>query len=202
MYFFSASVYYWPAWETINTNQICVPCAEDIIDGDFFKDSCRLCFTYYGANILSISCTKLVISCKASIFFSHARLHSSIFSPYCDSFWHKLSQYGKKNTVYLCIPYSLLPGEIWSLVWDHWFRAWDAQCMCTIRIPKNKTHYQSAHSQLQDLLSTCYLVLLFNYYFLLIVKYMTIISSCYLLLLLYWLFNYCFLLTVEYKIVI
>ena len=132
MYFFSESVYYWPAWETINTNQICVPCAEDIIDGDFFKDSCRLCFTYYGANILSISCTKLVISCKASIFFSHAWLHSSIFSPYCDSFWHKLSQYGKKNTVYLCIPYSLLPGEIWSLVWDHWFRAWDAQCMCTI----------------------------------------------------------------------
>ena len=30
------------------------------------------------------------------IFFSHARLQGSIFSPYCDSFWHKLKQYGKK----------------------------------------------------------------------------------------------------------
>ena len=28
--------------------------------------------------------------------WSHARLQSSICSPYCDSFWHKLSQYGKK----------------------------------------------------------------------------------------------------------
>ena len=35
-------------------------------------------------------------SSKASIFFSQARLQSSIFSPYSDSFWHKLSQYGKK----------------------------------------------------------------------------------------------------------
>ena len=22
----------------------------------------------------------------------------------------------------------------WSLTWDHWFRAWDAQCMCTINV--------------------------------------------------------------------
>ena len=22
----------------------------------------------------------------------------------------------------------------WSLAWDHWFRAWDAQCMCTISV--------------------------------------------------------------------
>ena len=29
-------------------------------------------------------------------FFSHARLQGSIFSPYCDSVRHKLSQYGKK----------------------------------------------------------------------------------------------------------
>ena len=49
-----------------------------------------------GAHTLSISCTKSVISCKASNFFSHVRLQGSIFSPYCDSFWHKLSQYGKK----------------------------------------------------------------------------------------------------------
>ena len=42
--------------------------------------------SYYGAHTLSISCTKSVISCKASIFFSHARLQGSIFSPYCDSF--------------------------------------------------------------------------------------------------------------------
>ena len=31
-----------------------------------------------------------------------------------------------KNTVYLCIPYSLLPEKMWSLAWDLWFRAWDA----------------------------------------------------------------------------
>ena len=28
--------------------------------------------------------------------WSHTRLQGSIFSPYCDSFWHKLSQYGKR----------------------------------------------------------------------------------------------------------
>ena len=50
----------------------------------------------YGAHTLSISRMKSVISCKASIFFSHARLKGSIFSPYCDSIWHKLSQFGKK----------------------------------------------------------------------------------------------------------
>ena len=50
----------------------------------------------FGAHTLSISCTKSVISCKASILFSHARLQGSIFSSYCDSIWHKLSQYGKK----------------------------------------------------------------------------------------------------------
>ena len=50
----------------------------------------------YGAHTLSISCTKSVISCKASIIFSHARIQGGSFSPYCDSFWHKLSQYGKK----------------------------------------------------------------------------------------------------------
>ena len=41
---------------------------------------------YYGAHTLSISCTKSVISCMTTIFFSHARLQGSIFSPYCDSF--------------------------------------------------------------------------------------------------------------------
>ena len=63
----------------------------------------------YGAHTLSISCTKSVISCKASIFFSHARLQGSIFSPYCDSFWHKLSQYGKK------IPYTYVYHIVYCL---------------------------------------------------------------------------------------
>ena len=67
-------------------------------------------------------------------FFFSCKAQGSIFSPYCDSFWHKLSQYGKKNSVYLCIPYSLLPQKMWSLAWDHWSRAWDAQCMCTISV--------------------------------------------------------------------
>ena len=49
-----------------------------------------------GAHILIISCTKSVISCKGTIFFSHARLQGISFSSYCDSIWHKLSQYGKK----------------------------------------------------------------------------------------------------------
>ena len=42
-----------------------------------------------------------------------------------------------KNTLYLCIPYSLLPGKLWSLAWDHWSRASDAQCMCTISVQEH-----------------------------------------------------------------
>ena len=39
-----------------------------------------------------------------------------------------------KNTVSICIPYCWLPRKMWSLAWDHWFHAWDAQCMCIISV--------------------------------------------------------------------
>ena len=38
----------------------------------------------------------------------------------------------KKMTVYLCKPYSWLPGKLRNLAWDHGSRASDAQCMYTI----------------------------------------------------------------------
>ena len=31
----------------------------------------------------------------------------------------------------VCIPHCWLPGELWSLAWDHASLVWDAQCMCT-----------------------------------------------------------------------
>ena len=47
------------------------------------------------------------------------------FLPYCDSLCQTISQYGEK----------ILP---WSLEWYHWFRAWETQCMCTIRNEANR----------------------------------------------------------------
>ena len=87
--------------------------------------STKLFTTTNGAHTLSISCTKSVVSCKASIFFSHATLQGSIFSPYCESIWHKLSQYGKKilytfvyHIVYYLGNYGAL-HEITDLAWDY-----------------------------------------------------------------------------------
>ena len=89
--------------------------------------------------------------------WSHSRLHSFpsnqqygihkntvFFLPYCDNFWHKLSKYGKKNNVYLCLPYCLFPAKLWSLAWDYGSRAWDAQCMCTFRM--SEKDYQCSGS--------------------------------------------------------
>ena len=57
-------------------------------------------------------------------FFSHARLQGSIFSPYCDSFWLKLSQYGEK----------ILYRYVYHIVGNLGKReALHAQCMCTIK---------------------------------------------------------------------
>ena len=53
----------------------------------------------------------------------------SIFLPYCESLCQKLSQYGEK-----ILPCSLAWEKNWRLAWDQWFRAWDAQCMCTISV--------------------------------------------------------------------
>ena len=79
-----------------------------------------------GAHTMSISCTRSVISCKASQF---PREPIKWYTYVCSIFSTRL-----KNTVYICIPCYWFPGKLWSLAWDHWSRAWDAHCMCTISV--------------------------------------------------------------------
>ena len=84
---------------------------------------------------------------------SHARLH--IFSgnklyglhKYTAFFYHIVIVYVRNyhNMVKKYCFEALLQKKNWSLAWDHWFCARDAQCMCTITLTLRVTSLLSKH---------------------------------------------------------